>query len=109
MSLSFGRWAVCGTIFALLIVVASCGKPTAAPAPASVEEPVGAMLFEDVTKRSGVEATYRNGEETNNYSIIESLGGGVALFDFDRDGLLDYRRRARLHPLHRAVFVLPPD
>ena len=89
MSSPSGRWAVCGAILTSLILVASCGKPTATPTPAGVEEPVGATLFEDVTKASGVEATYRNGEETNNYSIIESLGGGVALFDFDRDGLLD--------------------
>jgi hypothetical protein len=33
--------------------------------------------------------TYRNGEEANHYAIIESLGGGVALFDYDQDGLLD--------------------
>src|SRR5262249_31341459 len=32
---------------------------------------------------------YRNGEETENYTMLETLGGGVALIDYNRDGLLD--------------------
>ena len=46
-------------------------------------------VFEDVTPTSGVAFSYRNGEEANRYTILESLGGGVALFDYDGDGLLD--------------------
>jgi hypothetical protein len=46
-------------------------------------------LFRDVTANSGLEFRYRNGTEANHYSILESLGGGVALLDFDGDGLLD--------------------
>jgi len=53
------------------------------------EEHTGPPLFEDVTATSGVEFTYRNGEEAGHFAIIESLGGGVALIDYDRDGLLD--------------------
>src|SRR5579871_3127233 len=53
------------------------------------EEPTGPPLFEDVTPSTGIKFTYRNGEEANNYAIIESLGGGVALIDYDRDGLPD--------------------
>lgn len=37
----------------------------------------------------GLDFTYRNGEEARQYSILESLGGGVALFDADGDGDLD--------------------
>ena len=33
--------------------------------------------------------TCRNGEEADNFTILESLGGGVALIDYDGDGLLD--------------------
>jgi hypothetical protein len=36
-----------------------------------------------------VDFTYRNGEEAGHYAILESLGGGVALLDYDGDGLLD--------------------
>src|SRR5262249_43040557 len=37
----------------------------------------------------GVRFTFRNGEEAGHYAILESLGGGVALLDYDGDGLLD--------------------
>jgi hypothetical protein len=46
-------------------------------------------LFRDVTADSGVNFTYKNGEEAGHYAILESLGGGVALIDYDGDGLLD--------------------
>jgi hypothetical protein len=46
-------------------------------------------LFEDVTEIAGLQHTYRNGFEADYYAILESLGGGVGLLDFDGDGLLD--------------------
>src|SRR5262249_28907897 len=46
-------------------------------------------FFQDVTAQSGVNFTCRNGEEAGHCTLLESLGGGVALFDFDGDGLLD--------------------
>src|SRR5438067_5617268 len=81
-----------GTALALL-VLASCQRPPeppaapepAAPEPLSVRGPV----FADVTAASGLAFTYRNGEEADHYAILESLGGGVALIDYDGDGLLD--------------------
>lgn len=42
-----------------------------------------------MTSKCGINFTYRNDEEAGNFVIIESLGGGVALFDYDRDGKLD--------------------
>ncbi len=45
--------------------------------------------FEDVTDRSGIKFTYRNGRESEKYTLLESVGGGAALLDFDRDGDLD--------------------
>jgi hypothetical protein len=55
-----------------------------------LEEPAGPPLFEDVTASSGVAFTYRNGEETADHlAILESVGGGAALLDYDGDGLLD--------------------
>jgi hypothetical protein len=79
----------------VLIVITGCdrdSRPSVAIAPTRQpdnEEPLGAPLFEDLTKQTGIEFTYRNGEEADNFAIIESLGGGVALIDFDRDGKLD--------------------
>lgn len=46
------------------------------------------ISFQEVTD-SGLDFTYRNGEESDHYAIIESLGGGIGLIDFDRDGLAD--------------------
>ncbi len=64
------------------------GDPPEDDPPGAGEAPAAA-LFRDVTAGSGVDFTYRNGEEANQYAILESLGGGVALLDYDRDGLLD--------------------
>jgi enediyne biosynthesis protein E4 len=45
--------------------------------------------FKDVTRESGVDFAYHNGEEAGYRTILESLGGGVAVFDFDSDGWPD--------------------
>jgi hypothetical protein len=42
-----------------------------------------------MTTETGIAHTYRNGEEADHYSILEAVGGGVALIDYDGDGLLD--------------------
>lgn len=47
------------------------------------------MAFTDVTDMSGIEFRYRNGQETDHCSILESLGGGIGAIDFDRDGNAD--------------------
>jgi enediyne biosynthesis protein E4 len=49
----------------------------------------GPPLFEDVTRASGIDLTYKNGQEAGHRAIIESLGGGITLIDYDGDGLLD--------------------
>ncbi len=59
------------------------GKPTGGEAPAE------APLFRDRTASSGINFTYSNGQEADHYAILESLGGGVGLIDYDGDGLLD--------------------
>jgi hypothetical protein len=61
----------------------SVEEPTVAPTP------TGPPWFEDVTAGSGLDFTHHNGEEADQLTILESLGGGVALIDFDGDGLLD--------------------
>lgn len=45
--------------------------------------------FEDVTGMTGIDAVYRNGREAEKFLILESLGGGVAMVDYDLDGDLD--------------------
>lgn len=61
--------------------------------PASVsQQPPTPHVFqmEDITQSAGVTFAYRNSnEKPGNYAILDSLGGGLSLIDFDQDGLLD--------------------
>ena len=86
------RWCLLlAPMVAACAVITSCNRqpdPLVKP-DAKAEVPVGPPFFEDVTEASGVKHTCRNGEEAGHYAILETLGGGVALFDFDGDGLLD--------------------
>jgi hypothetical protein len=64
---------------------------TSSTAPeAAHEDPIGPPLFREVTAESGINFTYRNGEEADHLAILESLGGGLAVLDFDGDGRLDF-------------------
>jgi hypothetical protein len=84
------RLIALGFACAAAVTFAGCGNPSApgptAPAPTAA---ASAPIFADVTPGSGVDFTYRNGEEANYYAMIETLGGGVALIDYNQDGLLD--------------------
>jgi hypothetical protein len=76
----------------LLLVLAGCGPKAGTPVAGgpAADEPAGPPLFEDITAASGLHFTYHNGEDTADHrAILESLGGGVALLDYDGDGLLD--------------------
>lgn len=51
--------------------------------------PLAGDWFEDVTAASGVSFQYHNGQESGHFYILESLGGGAGILDYDRDGNLD--------------------
>jgi hypothetical protein len=56
----------------------------------TVSSPIETLArFADVTEASGVKFIYRDGQEAGHFAILEMLGGGVALFDYDADGTLD--------------------
>ncbi|HUQ70520.1 MAG TPA: VCBS repeat-containing protein, partial [Planctomycetaceae bacterium] len=55
----------------------------------SPSRPTTLIQFTEVAETSGVRFVFRDGSEAGNYAILESLGGGAALFDFDGDGALD--------------------
>ncbi len=78
------------TVVATTLFGCSCNK-SPAPTVAQPDAPVAvaADIFEDVTSQTGIDFTYRNGEEARHLSILESLGGGVGVLDFDGDGQYD--------------------
>ncbi|HVS40355.1 MAG TPA: VCBS repeat-containing protein, partial [Gemmataceae bacterium] len=65
----------------------SAPRPDSAPVDPQPADGPGA--FADVTVASGVDFQYRNGEEAGLNTLLESLGGGAALLDYDQDGRLD--------------------
>ena len=91
-------------LLGVLLVAAGCGRDlTVQPSesgtnsvqresdsPSSRRDTVTAretlIRFVDQARSAGVDATYHNGEEAGHASILESLGGGVAVFDYDADG-----------------------
>lgn len=51
--------------------------------------PSSDISFEDVTAKLGVNHVYDNGEQSNLYAYLESVGSGVATLDMDLDGWPD--------------------
>ena len=101
------RWLTMFSMLIFLTLGLGCGNRPPAPVavPPKAEEPGGSPLFDDVTAATGIAFAYRNGEllvdsagkpvldergkQRSHMAILESLGGGVALIDYDGDGLLD--------------------
>jgi hypothetical protein len=54
----------------------------------SYAEAAGKPIFSDVTAEAGITWRHFNGLSPDRY-LIETMGGGVGLFDFDDDGYLD--------------------
>lgn len=59
----------------------------AKPLPPGLKPPV--VQYEDVSSRAGLAGVVVSGAEKNKQYIIETTGTGVAVFDYDNDGLPD--------------------
>ncbi|VTS04528.1 CRTAC1 family protein [Tuwongella immobilis] len=88
-----------GLVYVLGMLLSGC-QPATTPStpqldPSSVSDPNPIPIpdqpgdFRDVTDQSGISFEYRNGEEKDHFAILESLGGGGGVIDYDQDGLLD--------------------
>lgn len=83
-------WASILLSFGFVLYVTGCNGGAGTALKGSDDTPDGPpAFFEDVTPGSGIAFTQHNGEEAALYSMLETLGGGVALIDYDGDGLLD--------------------
>lgn len=51
--------------------------------------PTLAIQFSDVAPSAGINWIPQNGEAAGYYTLLESLGSGCAIADYDQDGLLD--------------------
>uniref|UniRef100_A0A7C4LKX6 CRTAC1 family protein n=1 Tax=Schlesneria paludicola TaxID=360056 RepID=A0A7C4LKX6_9PLAN len=101
------RWSMLAATVALAIPTLGCHRSGGAPAPASLlradkaegqstntatsvaSSEATSIRFVERTSGAGIEWTYRNGEEAGRFAILESLGGGVGVIDFDGDGWED--------------------
>ena len=93
-----------------------CRSPAfpAIPAPNSTWNPAQPLqrnkalpFFEEVTKSSGIRMIFGNGEEAGHMAILESLGGGIGLIDYDGDGLLDVSFRAAVSSTVKKLLAYP--
>ncbi len=70
------------------------------------------LVFESIETKLGVVHQYSNGEETDQFTYLEAMGGGLGVLDFDNDGWGDLWLPAggkittdqKLQPLSSALF-----
>jgi hypothetical protein len=85
-------------IVALALTIAGCG--VSARPPQETVTPSTATSLATASHRSSIKFrerlpdpdqpfSYRNGEEAERSTILDGMGGGAAVFDYDRDGHLD--------------------
>ncbi len=74
---------------ALLGYWLTASGPPAAPVPIADNAVSGPPWLRDVTASSGIDFAFHTGEQAGHRTILEAMGGGVALLDYDGDGLLD--------------------
>jgi len=78
--------ALLGLFFGVLLIGAAVARQSAPTG--SVEKPALPGKFTDVTAAFGVHFNYLSSHTVKHY-LLETMGGGVALFDYDNDGRLD--------------------
>ena len=79
------RWAA----VTLWLSVCGCPQNTANPPAAPPTAVSDSVQFVDQAAAWNVKFQFENGEQAGLFAILETLGGGAGLFDYDRDGRTD--------------------
>ena len=80
--------ALAGPGYAQMGVATGNGVATPAkPLPAGMKPPV--VRYEDIAAQAGLTGVNVSGSPANKQYIVETTGTGVAIFDYDNDGLPD--------------------
>ncbi|HLK60888.1 MAG TPA: CRTAC1 family protein [Chthonomonadaceae bacterium] len=83
----YSRRGLVGLAAILLWGLVGCNPPVTTAPPSPNPTPASSALFEDVIPTSGIDFAIKQTESPLN--IQQNVGHGVALIDFDGDGLLD--------------------
>ena len=83
MSIKAGQVSLVSLLWFAQLVGTSVSGRTGSNTPAAA-----AARFTDITASSGITFQHFSSHTSNKY-LIETMGAGVALFDFDNDGRLD--------------------
>ncbi|TWT60536.1 FG-GAP repeat domain-containing protein [Rubinisphaera italica] len=91
------HYSMLSLVLCPIVLVLGCGGSDSNDQPSSSTDSQfesDTLAEETVTFRCSealeqLKIIYNNGEEAEQFSIVESLGGGVGVFDYDRDGWLD--------------------
>jgi enediyne biosynthesis protein E4 len=76
-------------VFGLLFTLCfSLGSQSPAPSPLETESRPVAGKFVDITDKLGIHFKQRSSKTSRKY-LLETMGSGVAVFDYDNDGRLD--------------------
>jgi enediyne biosynthesis protein E4 len=80
-----------GLVLTLLLAFGCGSKEAGTTTQKTINPDIGknAVVFRDVTNKLQVKQFYDNGESETERAILETIGGGVAVSDFDRDGFDD--------------------
>lgn len=92
------------------LVLSGCGSPRPSPAGPSPEP---GAIFVDVAADTGVNFRHFVGA-TGDYYLVETMGPGVAVFDYDNDGDLDiyFPQGSVFNPdktLEESIFPVPKE
>ncbi len=82
-------WLLAGLQMTFAQGVAVPNRPNRPPPKVKINVPLPKVQFQDVAAKAGLTAPNVSGPERDKQYIIETIGSGVALFDYDNDGWLD--------------------